>query len=982
MALPLILPRVGDRYTIHHPVEGGGMGTVYLASDQQSGERVAVKVMRDDLRPDAAARFEREVRTLNGLQHPAIVRYVDFGRTDAGLPFLVMEWLPGRPLDARLASHEPLKLRDALTVAHRVTSALVAVHSAGLIHRDIKPSNVFLVGDTPGRAKLIDFGLVRGQEMELMTGSGMALGTPGYMAPEQILGESPVDARADLYALGAVLFEMLTGKKPFGTRDAAALVTRPLFESAPRTSSRVAGVPTEIDTLVAQLLAREPDERPAGAEQVQTVLADALLSALEEGPKSATSASLYAGERRHMAVVFFRLPAPSSKTRIAIEQQRSTRPGLTDAPTSFGDDLATSLRIAELERLTELTARYGGQLRRLDSDTVSATVKPTGTPIDQAVRALRMALTLRTGAEVSPLAIATCREDVTLAEPRGPGDEAPDFAGSLLDAADGQDTIRLDEMTGLLLAGRMPVSQDARGHWLDPAKVREPDPGDVSEHLLPCMGRDRELSALEALWHECVEDERARVALVTAPAGVGKTRVARELLKHLGTRTPRPTVWFAPTDELGAGLPFGLIRRLLARAAGLSEVAPEAAQERWLSWLEARLPQLRGAALAQALADLSDLSMAPGAAPADPLQAGQAAARVENMQRAMAAILTTTAQANPLLVVLEDLHWADAASIRVIDAALRQAANVPWMVLALARPEVHEPWPRLWQHASPLHLPLPVLSTKASLRLVRTALGDRVDEPTAAHLVSHAGGNAFFLEELIRAVREGRGAVIPPTVLATVESRLLCLDPEARRLLRAASVIGQSFGRDALVAVLGGDERDIDERAWLDELVRRELLHGEEQPDHYRFAHALVHDAAYAMLTATDRTRAHHLAGDYLRATGCRDPLRVARHYGLAAQPVDAARCLVLAARQALTVGDKESARRHAEQAVADGGDADFVGEAHFIAAEACRQLGVSEAARAHSLAAVSKLPAGTPMWYAAQRTVVMVGMSSFYGRR
>jgi serine/threonine protein kinase len=181
------------------------MGTVYRALDRLSGAPVALKL------PNAAhARALAEADALAALDHPAIVRLVAHGFTDDGNPFLAMEWLEGEDLAARL-ERSPLGAADALLGA-RVAGALAAAHAAGMVHRDLKPSNLFLVGGEVAAAKLVDFGIARAPRAGTrLTATGMLIGTPGYMAPEQARGDREIGPATDLFALGAVLFECLAG---------------------------------------------------------------------------------------------------------------------------------------------------------------------------------------------------------------------------------------------------------------------------------------------------------------------------------------------------------------------------------------------------------------------------------------------------------------------------------------------------------------------------------------------------------------------------------------------------------------------------------------------------------------------------------------------------------------------------------------------------------------------------------------------------
>ncbi len=228
-----------------------------------------------------------------------------------------------------------------------------------------------------------------------------------------------------------------------------------------------------------------------------------------------------------------------------------------------------------------------------------------------------------------------------------------------------------------------------------------------------------------------------------------------------------------------------------------------------------------------------------------------------------------TSAARPLVLVLEDLHWGDLPTVKLVDAALRHLETRPLLVLAMGRPEVHQLFPDLWAGRGVAEVHLARLPRGAGERLVRGALGAAVSAGLVAGLVERADGNAFYLEELIRAVAEGKGAELPETVLAMVQARLEALDVEERRVLRAASVFGQRFREGGVAALLGGAKA----RGWLRALADQELVvAADEGPGGgaagYRFRHALVREAAYGMLTEADRVLGHRLAGEWLEAAG------------------------------------------------------------------------------------------------------------------
>jgi serine/threonine protein kinase len=271
---------VGERFRIQRLAGTGGMGAVYRAEDLSTAGYAAIKVMEIQS-ASAAQRFLREGDVLAELSHPCIVRYIVHGLTPQGAPFLAMDWLDGEDLCQRL-SRSGLDPSESLAIARRVCEGLAVAHARGVVHRDIKPSNLFLVGEDPRETKIIDFGVARVEAgATTLTRPGTSLGTVGYMAPEQAREAADVDARADFFALGCVLFECLTGRPAFAGRPAAVLV-KVLRENPPKPSELRADLGGAFDSLVAQLLAKDREARPKDAAEVLRAL-----DAIDLGPRDA-----------------------------------------------------------------------------------------------------------------------------------------------------------------------------------------------------------------------------------------------------------------------------------------------------------------------------------------------------------------------------------------------------------------------------------------------------------------------------------------------------------------------------------------------------------------------------------------------------------------------------------------------------------------------------------------------------------------------
>src|SRR5262245_8299381 len=257
-------------YAIVDSLGAGGMGEVYRARDTPLGREVAVKVLPERFAsyPDALARFEREARAVAALSHPNILSLFDFGQVD-GIAYAVTELLKGETLRERLA-RERLSDRKAVELGTSIAEGLAAAHAAGIVHRDLKPENVFLTSE--GRVKILDFGLARVESpggpigatsaptTPALSEPGVVLGTAGYISPEQIRGR-PADARSDIFAFGAVLYEMLTGNRAFTGATTGESLAAILRDQPAEVSRSVPGVSPALDRLVARCLEKNPDER-------------------------------------------------------------------------------------------------------------------------------------------------------------------------------------------------------------------------------------------------------------------------------------------------------------------------------------------------------------------------------------------------------------------------------------------------------------------------------------------------------------------------------------------------------------------------------------------------------------------------------------------------------------------------------------------------------------------------------------------------
>jgi len=930
--------RLVDRFEVGPIIGRGGMGTVHRGLDRETAATVAIKFVRMD-DPDIASRFDREAAVLARLDHPHIVRHVAHGRADDGRGFLVMEWLEGRTLEDVL--HDgALSLRDAVRVTAQLCHAVTSTHAEGLVHRDIKPANLLLIGADGRTVRLIDFGIARGVEDRHLTHTGLVMGTPGYIAPEQIRGASQVDARADLYAVGVLLFRCIAGRMPFEDATTLSLLTRVVSECAPRLSRFAPQTPEALDALVASLLETEPDARPVSARAVARAL-DALLDELGADADAVvlTGVDLGGAEQRIRAHIYI-------SDDLTTDAHTTTPSGTdeTDALELLFPGSSPNPALERERRLAECALRFGGELEVRTGGARVVTLRDVGNASDEVRRAVCCAEALRKAVE----RIAVTVRVVRVAGGRTSGATIVNAAGGATDTARTVpvtspialelDRIRLDETAAGFLEGRFSVHRDAIGPYLvDVVPVAAPSRR-ILGRALPFLGRERELALLRSFYEETLEAQMPRVVVVTGPPGQGKSRLLQAALARIGESHTPPLVWTGHADQLDAGAPFSMWARVVVDAEQAGDPG-------------ALAPTLR-----------------------------------EGCEQRVVACALRQSDAQPLVIVIDDLHWADPPSVRAVDMAVRSLSGRPVLVMAFARPELDDAFPRLWAARSPQRIVLADLGVRAASQLVRAALGPSVTDTRVARLVERAAGNAFVLEELIRAAAEGRDDALPETVLALVQARLLTLEPEARRLLRLASLFGERFTDAGLLSVSGEGDAALDVQTWLRVLVERELVRSESAAGHgeaqWRFSHALVRDAAYELFAPEDRAQAHRQVLSALSLVARPDPLRLAHHAQRGERALEAARWWALAAENALRASDPASARKHAEAALACAGDGlepAIEGGLNASAGEAARLLGDANAARTYFARAMERLPPGTPAWYHAQRNSVLMGMTFMY---
>lgn len=495
------------RFAIEAPVGEGGMGVVYRAYDLLRQGPAAVKLLHGDPgAPLAQEHFQREAEILGALRHPHIVSYLAHGCAPCGAPYLAMDWLDGEDLGQRLR-RGPLRLREVLRLGAAIADALHATHAHGVVHRDLKPANLFLRGGEIAQVVLLDFGVARHlSAARQLTRTGTILGTPAYMAPEQVRGER-VGPAADVFSLGCVLYECLAGRPPFSAEQMISVLAQILFEEAADVRALRPGVPAAVAELMARMLAKDPRARISDGE--------ALCHEWSRLPRSDPEDE-DEGEGEDAGA------PPGDGLRGDLQELLCVVMAGAAGPPPHGEDEQGGAAGALLAGLRGLR----GHADLLPDGSLVSVFQGFQSATDQAVQAAHAALLLREAWPGARVVVTTGRGARPGEVPMG---EALDRAARMLsqqtlpgEGTGGQAGLLLDEVTTALVEGRFEVARRGTGVF----ELRGPrTTPDESRPLLgrptPCVGRERELAQLDGLFAQAVDEPLAAAVLVTGPPGSG-----------------------------------------------------------------------------------------------------------------------------------------------------------------------------------------------------------------------------------------------------------------------------------------------------------------------------------------------------------------------------------------------------------------------------------------------------------------------------
>ena len=905
------------------------MGVVFQAEDTKLQRLVALKFPTPGLLRGRAVRqrFLAEARAASALNHPnictihAVEELPDEAILDASTPsrpldptlqsvdetvstprfdtpmrvgdeqmllnaalFIVMEYVRGKSLAARISAG-PVDAAECLDIAFQIAQGLHEAHAHGIIHRDIKPHNIMLAG---ALVKIMDFGLARVTDADHPDAGGIA-GTPAYMSPEQMIGR-PLDARTDLFSLGVLLYEMSTGQRPFAATDldSHALAVTQMDPMAP---SEVAGtVPRAFERVVMRCLRKDPADRYQSAAELLDALsalkgksAEAAVAQRQEMERQVKRGVTRESERRPATIMFGQLLPPAG----AGEQ---------------ADDEDLSHDTSELIGLvTDLVARNGGTVDQVVGGLFTALFGLPTAVEGSTRRALNAAIAIRTALrernEINPVRRFELRLGVNtgtvLAGAVGSADDRKysvlgdtvEIASRLRDAApDGHIYVGPlahryagDEFEFVPVAPL--VRHETRVPAFDLISKSQTDALPASTVALAgvsadLVGRTKELRRLRDCLRALRGGRGALVSIIGEP-GVGKSRLVAELLRR--ESIVDVLVLNGRAESTGANLGYHVFIHMLKLWSGIHEHDD---REHALQKLE-RL--VTGIVPETATEVYPFLAAMMGLSPSGPLgervRGIKADALARLILKSLRTLLETAAAAQPIVLVIEDLHWADLSSIDVLEKLFRSAQQHRMLFIMTCRPDYDQTSGRVLEtnrtHYSQFHIEVALqpLDAAHSNRLLQ-ALLDSPELPLemSRAILQRAGGNPLFIGEVVRSlVTDGTiemvdGAiqvtakdgdfVVPETIQELLIARVDRLDEATRSLLKVAAVIGVAF-LHRILEVVSQSRESLDKS--LRHLLSLQLIRrGERLGDiEYVFSHALTQESVYDTIVPRTRRELH-----------------------------------------------------------------------------------------------------------------------------
>jgi class 3 adenylate cyclase len=878
---------IAGKYVVHERLGRGGMGEVYKAQDIRLERTVAIKLLPPDLtdNPEARKRFVHEARTASFLDHPNICTVYEIDETEENRFYIAMAFCQGQTLKKRI-KQGPLPLDEAVSVVIQVAQGLAQAHGKGIIHRDIKPSNI-MIGDD-GAVKIVDFGIAKLTGYEKITKTSEILGTVAYMSPEQTVGRS-IDNRADLWSLGAVLYESLTGQSPFRRENEQSMMYAIVNESPLPPSELREDIPGDLERIIFRCLRKKKEDRYKDASHLLSDLIEfrQALEGEEAGPSAAKKSmpEKKETERRHATVLFVEI----SDYHVLLER--------------LGEEETTSIMYGCLEKFGSIVKKYGGTIDEIMASSMKVLF---GVPfaIEEASReAINAAIEMRkwlyrynqekdiqipldvhvginTGMVITGAIGMDEKKGYTVL-----GDTVV-LASQLKDLSERgkiyvgpatykytKDKFNFSRLKSLISKDR---TQPVSVYVLLSTKEQIYRAGLGTERMIESemVGRDKDLDELKLHVLKVINGEGSIVNVI-GEAGIGKSRLIAELKRIEDIK--KVTLLEGRALSIGRNLSYHPIIDFMKKWAHIRE---EDSETEALIKLEKTISNIDPEGTEEVfpfIATLMGMKLR-----------GKHAFRIKGIEgevlekfilKSLRELMIKGSEIRPVVSIIEDLHWSDMSSIELFESLYRLAENHRILFINVFRPNYKETGDRMREsiknryekRSSEIHLS-PLNESQCEVLIRNLIKVSRIPANVQAAIVNRTEGNPFYIEEVVRSfiddgvveIKNGRfrvtekidSVVIPETIHEVLMTRIDRLDEKTKSLLKVASVIGRNFFYKILADVTKSIE-EIDER--LEFLKESQLILERRRREEleYLFKHALVQEVTYASILLKQRKELH-----------------------------------------------------------------------------------------------------------------------------
>ncbi len=923
-------------YVIMEEIGKGGMATVYKAYQENVDRHVALKVIRHMMAEDEriVQRFQREARLIAKLEHPHILPIYDFDGANTP-PYIVMRYMDSGTLKTVL-QHKRLPLEEVSYIVQQVCSALDYAHRQGVIHRDIKPSNIMV--DRDGNAFVTDLGIARITSLhregdEPITATGTIIGTPDYMAPEQALGDPDMDYRADIYAMGVLLFEMLTGRRPYVAESPTAVMIMHMRDEIPVATELQPTLPPRVDDLIFRSMAKKPEDRYNSAIEFSQAVIDVL------GPVAKTPFAL----------------------QIAVRETSET---LTADKSAIQEDTASSHR-TQSEQHRQITTMYANftELEEILLDAVDAEVvhwildsmflqlndvilRRGGSIYEQTDRSLQALWGIETIKENDPQSAVMAALDIReVLEPLAavyiPGDGPPPYqivintGPALIQSLESDRQYTVTGQT-LTLARRIeraaspgqilityntyrlvmgmfnvqpqpPIQMRGRKEQLEVYQVNGAAPRARRETVrgvegidTKTIGMESEIKRMQDALMFAMEDSETQVVTIVGDTGVGKSRLAYEFRRWVEMQDEKVWVINARAVQQQQDNTGFLIRDFFSYMFKIYDTdTPNMVREKFESEFENMLgvePEVAVRA-ADTMARVAGFNFLNNRAVTP---ASDAEADTDNDGMTYFRLMFTAMTRDATVVLqLEDFQWVDDYSLDMLNRFVTENPDLRLMVICITRPELYQRRPG-WGEGRDLfqRIDLEPLSKRDTRRLVREILQyvEKVPDELRDMIVDRSEGNPYYVEELVKVLIEDGVVVkdgptqwrvqldklastrVPASLNGLLQSRIDALSSEERLVMQRASVIGHVFWDRSLLALEIADNVPLEDiGAVLEQLREREMIYVREESAveksrEFIFRHAILRDVVYQSLTFSQRREYHLAAVEWYNRIGADRP--------------------------------------------------------------------------------------------------------------